>query len=445
MIPAPRFFWVLGAAALLMVAGVADPRLSAAALAVDALLLLAWLVDAVRAGRVRPGAERVWPGMLVQGVDERLTVRLTAGSRCEVELRETLSPALAEHPARERFSLTAGAAREWSIALTPLRRGEHECGALTARILGPWRLAYRQRRLLEPQRRRVYPQVRWSGEVGVLLGLARRRQLGSTPFAQLGAGSEPYALRQYLPGDPLAKIHWKSTARHGHPITREETWERGVGLVVLLDCSRTMAGDDGERSKLDWALAASLALARVAVGRGDRVTVMAFSDRVERLVRVGRSARGVSRAYDALYDVESRLCEPAYDLVAERALAVESRGAAMVLLTSVTDLAAAEMLGEALLQLRRRHRTLLVNLLDPELRRRVDAVPTTPVEAQAQIAGLGIRLANRSLERGLRRAGVRTVSCSADRLALETLGGYLALFGRQVAAGRRALRAVVGR
>jgi hypothetical protein len=49
-----------------------------------------------------------------------------------------------------------------------------------------------------------------------------------------GAGSETYALREYLKGDPPTKIHWKATARHGRLVTREETWgqaqgEAGVG------------------------------------------------------------------------------------------------------------------------------------------------------------------------------------------------------------------------
>jgi len=68
-----------------------------------------------------------------------------------------------------------------------------------------------------------YPQVRWDGKVGHLLVLAHRRSLGRHPQRIRGLGREPYALREYLPGDPPNKIHWKATARHGRLITREET------------------------------------------------------------------------------------------------------------------------------------------------------------------------------------------------------------------------------
>ena len=111
----------------------------------------------------------------------------------------------------------------------------------------------------------------------------------------------------------------------------------------------------------------------------------------------------------------------------------------MVLLTSVVDPAAAELLRTALLRLERRHRPLLVNLEDPEVHDLARRVPASPAEAFAQVACQEILLSNRRLGRRLRRAGVRFVSTSADRLALETLSAYLAAF-RGTEMGRAATR-----
>lgn len=435
--PAARLFLALSLATLALIAGLAEPLLAWVALAADAVLLAAFWLDLLRARRVTLAAERVWPPLLVQGgpAEVRVTVaspgapgEATRGRPVAVRLREGLDPALAETPQRTEMRVPRGGVAVWTYALVPRRRGEPEVAPLTARVLGPWALAWSQRDLLPPERRHVYPRVRWEGRVGQLLTLAQRHQLGSMPLAILGAGTEPYALREYRAGDPPAKIHWKATARHGRMVTREETWERGARLVVLLDAARAMTSRQGERSKLDHALAAALALTRVAAGRGDRVTLIAFSDRVERVVRVAPSARGVAAAYQALYDLEARLAEPAYDLAAAEALRRESRSATVVLLTSVVDLAAAELLREALLALERRHRPLLVNLEDPELEALARLPPKDAPEAFAQVAALEIALANRKLGRSLRRAGVRVVSTAADRLALDTLEAYLAMF-----------------
>jgi uncharacterized protein (DUF58 family) len=195
--------------------------------------------------------------------------------------------------------------------------------------------------------------------------------------------------------------------------------------VVLLDCGRAMAAVDAGLSKLDHALAASLALVRVAASRGDRVTLVAFSDRVERSVRVRASARGIAEAYARLFDLGSRLVEPAFDLAADAVAGIVSRRATVVLLSSVVDLAAAERLSEAALGLARRHRAILVNLEDPAVAALALGVPDSSPGAFAKTAALGILLANRRLGQRLRRSGLRVASAPADRLAWEILDAYL--------------------
>ena len=345
-----------------------------------------------------------------------------------MRLREALHPGVASMPRREEIVLEPRGRASWRVDIVPRRRGEHGVGPLDARLLGPWGLAWSQRRLLDGEARRVYPQVRWDGKVGHLLLLAHRRALGGNPQKLQGLGREPYGLREYLAGDPVSKIHWKASARHRRLVTREETWERGARLLILLDCGRGMSGLDGARSKLDHALAAALALTRVAAARGDRVTLMAFSDRIERTVRVHGAERDVSKAYGRLYDLDARLAEPAFDLAADTAVGLESRRSTVVLFTSVVDLAAAELLRRSLLALERRHRPILLNLEDPELRDLAHQPPESADAAFAQISALEILLMNRRLGTRLRHAGVRVVSTPADRLALEALESYLALF-----------------
>ena len=446
MIPGRRLFLLLALAALLIAGVAAEPRLAWAAGALDAAALLAALVDWRRARATAVRAERRLPPLLSQGSPAEILVELSqSGPRpLPVELREALHPGLATAPLRTRLTLPpAGRAVGWRYTLVPRRRGSHAWGPLSARVRGPWGLAWHQRELIGESAVRVYPQVRWGGRVGQLLALAHRRELGQSPTRLEGAGSEPYALRSYRAGDALSRIHWRATARQGRLIAREDTWERGTHLLVLLDCGRAMASVDGgaeaaagitaaeralRRSKLDHALAASLALLRLANGRGDRVALLAFSDRIERRVRVHAGAGGVRAAYGALFDLEARLAEPALEAAIEQGLQLEPRRGVAVLFTSVVDLAAAERLHGSLLRLQRRHRTLLVNLEDPQVGQLAAASPRSPAEAFGKVAAMEILLANRRLGRELGRAGVLAVSTPADRLALDALDAYLSLF-----------------
>ncbi len=430
--PARRAFVAAGLIALLLVAGVVTPWLGEAALVADVLLLVAIVVDTRRAARTQLVARRLTPPILAQGSGAACEARVTnAGSRLvTLVAREALHPALAEGPLRRAFAIAAGETVRWLYTVVPRRRGEPVLGPLSVRVLGPWGLGWAQRELLPPEPRRVYPQTRWDGRVGRLLALAHRRELGQAPLRTQGIGREPYALREYRPGDPMTRIHWRASARHARLIAREDTWERGRPLVILLDGARAMVSLDGMRSKLDHALAAALALTRVAVGRGDRVTIVAFSDRIERLVRVHAGTHGLARAYGALFDLPARLSEPAYDVAAEALERAETRRATAVLFTSVVDLAAAELLRESVLRLRRRHRVILMNLEDPELTRLALGEPATVEEAFAKTAALEVLLTNRRLGRQLRREGIHVVATPADRLTWAGLEAYLGLAER---------------
>lgn len=429
--PAARAFYLLAAATLLLVGSVVAPTLSAWAAAIDVTLLLLFLVDLRRARATSVSATRKWPPMLFQGQPATLEIELHNRTRraLRIALREGLAPALASSPARAEMLIGPLAAGRWEIRLEPRRRGDHRTGPLTARLLGPWKLAWSQRQLLAGERRSVYPRIRWGGSVGRLLVLAHRRQIGRMPQRQQGTGGEIYGLREYLPGDPLNQLHWKATARHARPISREESWERGLRLLILLDTARSMATEYDGRSNLDHALAASLALGRVAAARGDQVTLAAFSNRLRREVVIGSGPRDVSRAYTRLYDLQAELTNPAYELAAEYALRHGGRGVIVVLMSSIADVVVTEIVRDCLLRVRRRHRPILINLIDARLAQLLDEPARDAATAFARLSALEISLANQRLAERLRRSGVRLVNSRADRLGISTLSSYLECLG----------------
>ena len=335
--------------------------------------------------------------------------------------------------------LSAGRARreiaiKVEVPIHPSRRGQHFAGPLVGRVLGPWGLMWHQRQLIEGESVKVYPRVSWGGRVGQLLALARRRELGAVPLKHQGIGGEMYALRRYQDGDARNRIHWRASAKRGELIVREDALERGAPLVLLFDCGRSMTASAGRMGKLDYALAAGLAMLRVASSRGDKVRVAAFSDRIEKQIQVRSGEAGIRSAYEQLYDLEARAAEPVYDLVGEWVRTSAPGRATVVLFTSVVDLAAAELLRNTLQQISRRHRALLINLEDPVIRGLAEGAPQNAPEVFAKLYSLDILLHNRKLAAQLRRRGIVTVSASADRLALATLESYFALLAEGRAA-----------
>lgn len=116
--------------------------------------------------------------------------------------------------------------------LGPLRRGSIEATALLLEVGDPFGF-FRQR------------QRRGGGEVAAVMPLftslteeVHVREVESVLTAtRPGHGNELYGVREYRSGDPLRRIHWKTSARRGELVVREfePPGLRVVGLLLERD------------------------------------------------------------------------------------------------------------------------------------------------------------------------------------------------------------------
>ncbi|MEM8605179.1 MAG: DUF58 domain-containing protein, partial [Cyanobacteria bacterium P01_H01_bin.121] len=121
----------------------------------------------------------------------------------------------------------------WAI-LEPTQRGRLEFTGITLARPDPFGLFNALQLLAVPQSLWVLPK-RYQLPSLNLPGW-RRYQSGGVALASSVADSEEFrSLRDYRPGDPLRKIHWKSWAKTGEPVVREEQDEFFVRHALILD------------------------------------------------------------------------------------------------------------------------------------------------------------------------------------------------------------------
>lgn len=155
-------------------------------------------------------------------------------------------------------TLPAGAITEAEMSLTPLRRGWLEFAALRLgrpEPLGLVKRIFRQPladRLLALPRRYPVPPLHFHD--------GRRYQRGGVNLAQsVGEEDEFVGLRDYRPGDPPRRIHWRSFAKRGEPVVKEFQDEFFVRYGLLLDSFAD--GMDEARFETAVIAAASIAAA----------------------------------------------------------------------------------------------------------------------------------------------------------------------------------------
>jgi uncharacterized protein (DUF58 family) len=130
--------------------------------------------------------------------------------------------------------LPSGGQREVTVELTPLRRGALRLEGTTVACPDPFGLFRRLLSITHPQSILILPK-RYEMPSFALPG-AMKYQLGGVSLASsVGESEEFVSLREYRPGDPLRRMHWKGFAKLGKPIIKEYQEEFFVRHALVLD------------------------------------------------------------------------------------------------------------------------------------------------------------------------------------------------------------------
>lgn len=157
--------------------------------------------------------------------------RLSGYARWRAHLR---ARRLAEGAPKELPELPPGASCEADLELLPLRRGRLRLSALDCERPDPLGLFLARVRGPAEQSVLILPR-RYPVPNPALPG-SRRHQPGGVALASsVGDSSEFVSLREYRPGDPPRRVHWRSAARAGELLVREYHDEYFVRHALVLD------------------------------------------------------------------------------------------------------------------------------------------------------------------------------------------------------------------
>ncbi len=329
-----------------------------------------------------------------------------------------------------RLEGEAGRARlGWPV--TGLQRGRHlvsRCRLQTPSYLGLWEI---RRHLPLAGEVRVYPDLLRERRT-LAAHFLRRGGPGVHTQRQVGKGREFEKLREYLPGDSLDDVHWKASAKRGHPVTKEFQIERTQEVYAVIDTSRLLCREHAGEQAIERTLRAALVLALATRQYSDLFGLVVFNDRVRTYLpaRAGRAQFNSCR--EAILSETARQVSPDFIELATFIRLRLRRRALLVLLTDLDDPALAEDFVRAS-ELFGRHHLVLVTTLRP-----LAAAPlfSEPAAGRDEVIG---HLAGhlrwhrlRELGRVLQRRGVDLALLEHDTLASEVVSRYVAVKRRQL-------------
>jgi uncharacterized protein (DUF58 family) len=308
------------------------------------------------------------------------------------------------------------------------------CYYEAASPLGLWDIRGRN---LQPIEVRAYPSLDSERKQVASLFLRTNRS-GSQALRQLGQGREFEKLREYVPGDGFDTIHWKATARRGHPITKLYQVEKTQEIYVIIDASRLSArlqvpGDPSQGTHLDRYIAATLVLGLAAEKQGDLFGLLTFGDRVFNFVRARNGKEHYSACREALYRLEPQSVAPDFEEVATFIRLRLRRRALLVFMTDLDDPIIMESFQRSADLICRKH------LVHVQMLQTADVKPAFSNAAVASVDDVYQDLAHhlawhdlRQLSLSLQQHGVSLSVVSNEEFSTQAIANYLRVKQRQL-------------
>ena len=181
-----------------------------------------------------------------------------------------------------------------------------------------------------------------------------------------GAGLEFADYRDYVPGDDLRRVDWNVYARLDRPYIKLREEEEDLAVHILVDASQSMAWGEGPQHKFAFALHLAAGLGSIALGTGDRISVVMLSEAKYLAKSPEVSFRGQQYLMHLLKFLEAQQAAGVTDLDATiRRYLIKPRRPGLV--TLISDLLSPHGYQSALKLLQQRgHEVAIVHVMSPD-------------------------------------------------------------------------------
>lgn len=410
------------------VAVLAEPAALLVLLACDFVLIAFAVLDGLLMPRPKAlDVQRLAPERLSVLSEEPVTLLIRNRSRLplHVRLRDGIPDTFRAD--REELSGTVPAEGETlqEYRVVPAKRGRFVWRPLFVRYRSPFGLWQRQKRIEMATEMRVYPSLASLYRYHLLARTNRLETLGIRRVRQRGSAWEFESLRDYALGDDTRLIDWKASARRRRLIVRNQEAERNQTVLLLIDCGRLMNAEVDGVAKLDHAVNTALVLSHVALARGDRVGLCAFSSRVHSWVAPRPHRAQMRLLTEALYDLQGNFTETDHGRCLRQLALRHRKRALLIVLTDFVDADTASDMIAHLHRAARRHLVLFAALKDPFLDRAARSHPATIFEGFRKTAAMELLHERREVLERLRQFGAHVLDVEPGGITPPVINRYL--------------------
>lgn len=184
------------------------------------------------------------------------------------------------------------------------QRGRFQLGPVTATSSDPFGLFNRHLHLASPSEILVLPRVYQIAHLPIIAGGLPGRGRSSQRALQRTINAT--TVREYVIGDSLSRIHWRSSARYSKLMIKEFDLDPALDAWILLDLHESVQVGEGEHSTEEYGVTIAATIAHYLLRQDLSVGLIVNGERQE-ILALDRGDRQIERVLELLAVVRAGL------------------------------------------------------------------------------------------------------------------------------------------
>ncbi|SEA73094.1 DUF58 domain-containing protein [Psychroflexus halocasei] len=324
----------------------------------------------------------------------------------------------------KRIKLQTKEKSEFTYLLTPKERGTYVFGAINCFVSSPIRLIKRRYRFDADAEVKVYPSY-IQMQALAFLALDRQSDFGAKKIRRIGHTLEFEQIKEYVPGDDVRTINWKTTAKYDQLMVNQYQDEKSQPIYNIIDRGRLMKMPFESLSLLDYAINSTLAFSNIALKKNDKIGLMTFAEDCRDFIKATDKKTQLNRVLEKLYNIESNyLVSDFQRLYAQVKRSITQRSMLLVY-TNFEHQVSLERQLPYLRALSRKHLVVVVLFENTEIDEMIHAKAEDITSVYEKTVAEKFSYEKRLMVKSLNANGIQSILTKPQDLSVNTINKYL--------------------
>jgi len=377
-------------------------------------------------------ADRILPDKFSNGDDNVVKLNLDNlyAFKVKLQLIDEIPVQFQKRDFLVQVTLNSKQSKHYDYLLKPVKRGEYYFGALNCYAQSPLGLAKRRFKFKDQQLVKVFPSFIQMKKYDFLAIDSYSRNFGFKKSRRIGHSMEFEQIKNYVKGDDVRDINWKSTAKNNRLMVNQFQDETAQPIYSIIDKGRVMKMPFDGLSLLDYAINSSLAFSNIALKKNDKVGMLTFSNTITNFIKAQAKRAQINAISEGLYNIKTDYKVSDFGLLYAHIKRKITQRSLLFLFSNFEHISSLKRQLPYLKSIAKQHVLVVIFFENTELDKLINSNPEDIQSIYQKTIATDFAYNKRLMVKELQKNGIQAILTKPKDLSINTINKYLEIKAR---------------